>query len=364
MNPLSSFYYIKENKLRSGILIILFMCTVLLFVAGNYISSMQYYWDKIEEYDSKICLINAMTKDEDFKDFGSFIAELKNDNKLIVLMRTSRGYSGLDWMTTMGIEMGSSSMVFNSVGDLKTAFDHLGIDCDLSNAGNRSVIMSKALAAQYGLKEGDVIDEKTCENIRGSYKVAALTDDNSYMLFYVINDNDTLLRAYVMSDEMSGNDLREYLKEKAGSRMVWVEQMMSEMIDEQLKPFDYIFLAIIVLLSVIHAITVGTVLTGHFIKRTYEFGIYRALGMSKGRIFRKCASEMLVMDLCGIAAGILISLVFTFMMNELYYIPKGQYLPYFSKLGLSAFAISDLCVLIPNVISRSKAMSKADVTEF
>ncbi len=364
MNPLSSFYYIKENRLRSAILIVLLMCTVLLFVAGNYISSMQYYWDKNEEYDSKLCLVHAMSQDEDFKDYRSFIEELENDEKLTVLLHTSRGFAGLDWMTTMGVEMGSCSMVFNTVDDLKTAFDHLGIECDLSNAGNRSVVMSEALAAQYGLKAGDVLDEKISDNISGSYKVAALTNDNSYSLFYVIYDNDPLLRAYVMSREMSGNVLREYLKEKAGSRMVWVEPLLSEMIDEQLKPFDLMFLAIIVILSVIHAITVGTVLTGHFIKRTYEFGVYRALGLSKGRIFRKCAGEILMTDLLGIIAGAVICILFTFMINELYYIPKGLFLPYFSVLGLSAFAISNLCVVVPNIISRSKAMSKADVTEF
>ena len=59
MNPLSPVYYIKENKFRTALLVILLMCTVLLSLAGNYISSLRYYWLKNEEYDAKICMIGA-----------------------------------------------------------------------------------------------------------------------------------------------------------------------------------------------------------------------------------------------------------------------------------------------------------------
>ena len=51
-------------------------------------------------------------------------------------------------------------------------------------------------------------------------------------------------------------------------------------------------------------------------------------------------------------------------MNELYYIPHGQYLPYFSILGLIGLVIANALVLVPVVLLRGRAMCKADVTEF
>ena len=363
MNPLSPVYYIKENKLRTALLVALLMCTVLLFLAGNYISSMRYYWLKNEEYDAKICMIGADASDEELKDYTSYMEELKKDDSLIVLERSSRGFGGLDWNTTMGVEMGSASMVFNTPEDLKTAFEYLGLECDLSQVKDRTVIMSKALASQYDLKVGDKVDYTVDKDINGVYTIAALTDDNSYMLFYVVHDENRY-RANIISKELSGRELRDLLKEKAAGRKINISALTSDMMDEQFVPFDYMFLLCIVILSVIHALTVNTVLTGHFIKRTYEFGVYRALGMNKGSIFKKIASELLAMDVIGIISGGLIVLFFSFMINGLYYIPKGMFLPYYSSLGVKAFIISNLLVVIPTVILKSSAMSKADVTEF
>ena len=308
-------------------------------------------------------MIGADASDEDLKDYVSYIEDLKQDDKLIVMERSSRGFTGLDWDTTMGVEMGSASMVFNTPEDLKAAFDHLGLKCDMSQVEDRTVIMSEALAAQYDLKAGDRIDYTIDKNINGVYTVAALTDDNSYMLFYVVND-DNCYRANIFSKDMQGRELRNYLEKKAAGRSVKVSSLMSDMMDERFVPFDHIFILCIVILSVIHALTVNTVLTGHFIKRTYEFGVYRALGMKKGSVFKKVVSEILTMDVIGVILGEVIVALFCFLMNELYYIPKGKFLPYYSPLGLKAFIISNLLVVIPTVISKSRAMFKADVTQF
>lgn len=364
MRPLSAFYYIKENKVRAAILIVLFLCTVFLFIAGNYISSLHYFWSKGEEYDAKICMIGADPTDEGLQEFISYLEELKADEKLVVLERSARGFAGLNWKGTMGVEMGNDSMVFNTPEDLKQAFVHLGIDCDLSAVGDRNVVMSTALAAQYGLQVGDRVDYSLNDDIHGAYTLAALTEDNSYTVFYVVRDDENLARANVFSNEMSGRELREYLENKAVGRKVNVNGLMADMNSEQFAAYNYMFLLCILILSVIHAVTVNTVLTGHYIKRTYEFGIYRALGMTRERIFRKCAGEIVTMDLIGIVIGMVLSFLYAFLMNELYYIPKGQYLPYYSALGIAAVILSNLLVVIPSVITKGRAMMKADVTEF
>ena len=54
----------------------------------------------------------------------------------------------------------------------------------------------------------------------------------------------------------------------------------------------------------------------------------------------------------------------TFLLNELYYIPGGRFLPYFSWLGVLCFVISNLTVLLPMILSKGRRMGKADVTEF
>ena len=365
MKALSAGYYIKENKSRAVALIILFMLTVLLFTAGNYIDSVYYYWEKNIEYSEQICTVSALSTDDDFRDYGQFIKELKNDDALIVFERTARGFSGLDWTCTMGFEMGSGTVVFNTPKELKEAFSLLNLECDLSKVEDRTVIMSTALARQYDLKVGDTVDQSVDESIKGSYRIAALTDDNSYLLFMVIRDDENLLRANVMSKEMSGETLREYLREKRGDLEVMIpEESDEEVVYSQFSIFRVIFVFGIILLSVIHSITVNTVLAGQFIKRSYEFAIYRAIGMTKRDVFKKCFAEIFTMDAIGIVAGILATTIFSFLMNELYYIPKGRYLPYYSSLGLVAFLISNILVVLPGVLSKSRSMSGTDITAY
>ena len=63
-----------------------------------------------------------------------------------------------------------------------------------------------------------------------------------------------------------------------------------------------------------------------------------------------------------IGAGLI--LLFTFMINELYYVPDGKFLPYFSKMGTYGFIISNAMVVIPTILFKGRAMGRADVTEF
>ena len=133
--------------------------------------------------------------------------------------------------------------------------------------------------------------------------------------------------------------------------------------DDQ-QPINLIFYLALFLLSVVLAVSVNSVLSGHYNKRLYEFGIYRAIGRSKGEIRRKCAAEILLADLVSVVAGIGLVELITFLLNELYYIPGGRYLPYWSKIGVIGVAVSNICVLIPSIWRRSRAMCKADVTEF
>ena len=363
MKPMSAFYYVKENKGRAGIVIFMLFFTTLLFLAGNYIDSNYYYWDKAMEYYDRICTVSALSSDEEQKDFYAICEKLKSDESLIVYDASGYGYSGLPWTCTMGFEMGSISMVFNSVEDLGDCFERLGIQADLSGMKDGSVCLSSALARQYGLKKGDIVDVSVYKNISGRYPIGAILEDDSYVLFYV-EHVDTPFRMHVMSKELSGQALRDYLAELCGDSKVHVDPPLRVSIEEQFAPFKLIFGAGIVLLSLVLAVVVNSVITGQYVARTYEFGVYRAIGLTKREIYGKCAREILAMDFLAILFGMVVIFLFLFLANELYYIPAGRFLPYYSNMGLYAFLASNALVIVPTILLKGRSMSKADVTEF
>ncbi|MBO4389610.1 MAG: ABC transporter permease [Lachnospiraceae bacterium] len=364
MRPLSAAYYIKENKRRAAIIILLLFITTTMFLAGNYVSSVYYFWEKASEYSDSLCVVTALSTDEDFKEFAEFYEDLKKDGKLIVQPRSSRGMPGLSWICTLGFEMGSSSMVFDSPEDLKTAFEVLGIECDYSDVKDGTIIISSALAEQHNLKKGDIVDPSVSEGFPGSFRIGAVIEDDSYIVYYVLHSDGTPLRLNVISSEYRGQALRDHINEIRNGRKAEVGAPVRDSIKKQFEPFDLIFRAGMIMLSVILAVITGSVISGQFISRSYEFGVYRAIGISKGGILKKVALEMLLMDGIAILLGGVIIFLFTFLMNELHYIPSGKYLPYFSELGLEGFLISNILVVLPTILMNGRSMGRSDVTAF
>ena len=363
MKPLSAVTYVRENKGRAGIAIFLLFFTTLLYLAGNYVDSIYYYWDRAMDYSDQLCIVSWTSADMEDQDFNEYRKILEADDKLIVQGRTGRGYQGLPWICTLGFEMGSSSMVFNSPEDLKEAFDVFGIKADLSDVTDGSVCISSALAKQYGLKKGDVLDASVREGIEGSYVISAILEDDSFIVFYV-DHSFTEYRLNVLSRELKGEELRDYLNKLRGDRKVHIDQTARSGVEKQFEPFLYIFGAGIVLLSLVLSVIVNSVITGLYLSRTYEFGVYRAIGLSKREVYGKCAREILLMDLIAIVCGAVLVFLFIFLANELYYFPAGKYLPYYSKMGLYGFLASNLLVVVPTILLKGRSMSKADVTEF
>ena len=54
MKPFSAIYYIKENKKKSILIIFMLFLTTLIFLAGNYVESVYYFWDRYMDYSDKM----------------------------------------------------------------------------------------------------------------------------------------------------------------------------------------------------------------------------------------------------------------------------------------------------------------------
>lgn len=359
MKPFSAGYYIKNNKGRAAIIIFMMFLTTCMLIAGNYVNSLFWYYGKADDYDERVVTVGALTTDTDYADWKSFTDELLKDEKLIVMGRTGRGFPGPSFKTTMGFEMSGPSYVFNSASDMQRVFDLLGIDFNCSGLPDMSLVISKNLAANQGAKEGDLSEDK-------EFVIRGIVDDGSYINYFLYEEPEGALlgRANIISETLSGDELYKHIKDICGDRKVKVEGRYVDNADAILQPARLLFYFAILLISVIMAITLNSVVTGQYIRREYEFAVYRALGVSKGRIRRKIASEMLVMDVIAIVIGIAGQSLVTFLLNELLYKPKGQYLEYFSKLGLNAVVIANLLVLVPIVIGKGRKMCRMDVTSF
>lgn len=362
--PFSAFYYMKENRGRAVICIFMMFLATLMFLAGNYIHSELYTFEKELSYSDKLVVVGLMSTDEEFKDFADFTKAVEKDDKLHMVKSSARGFGGMQHGTVLDLEMGGWSYVFNSVQDMKDVFDHLGIEGDFSKCRHRSIIISQDFAKDRGIKLGDTVDHSFDDCFDGEYTVDAVIDDGSYCTFYVYEDNDSLGRLYIYSDTMEGDALYDYVKKLAGDRKVQVSGSERNTLLPQFYVFYVLFYLIDILIAIVLAVTINSVVTGQYLKRTYEFGIYKALGRSTREIKIKVAAEVLSMNGIACIIGFTAVFLFTYLINELVYQPKGLYLLYASKIGLIGFILCDILIVIPLILSKGRLMSKADVTEF
>lgn len=358
MKPFGALYYIKENKGRVAICTVIIAMTFALFILGNYVESGPKSFEKEFEYGDKMIFCSYAKNEQDYLDF---LEDVKKDEKLKYIEVTGYGYSGLAYKTALGFEMGGNCYVFNSLDDMKRAFEVFGIECDFSNVKDGSLVISETLAKNRGIKLGDVLDHSFDSAFDEEHSVDAFINDGSGLCFY-LEEVDNLWRFYAYSDSMEGEELYQYIKNIAGDRQVLVNR--PSRISADFSIFYIIFYTVVILISVILAVTVNSVLTGQYMKRKYEFGVYRALGRTKANVFFKCAKEILLMDLMGSAIGGAVCFLLTYLLREFVYKPKGILLVYTSKVALIGYLLCNALIVVPVILINGRMCVKADVTEF
>lgn len=364
IKPFSALYYMKENRGRAVLCIFMMFLATLMFLAGNYIHSELYTFEKEFEYSDKLVVVGLQSTDEEFKDFADFKKAVEEDDKLGMVLSSARGFSVMSHGTVLNLEMSGYCYVFNSVQDMQEVFDHLGIDGDFSKCKHRSMIISQDFAKDRGIKLGDKVDEAFDKNLSGEYTVDAIIDDGSFCTFYVYEDDDNLGRLYIYSATMEGEELYDYVKNLAGDRKVLVSEPERNFVLPEFYIFYVLFYLIDFLIAIVLAVTINSVVTGQYLKRIYEFGIYKALGRSRKEVKAKVAAEVLSMNLIASVIGFAVIFLFTYLINELVYKPKGLYLLYSSNIGIIGFIVCDILIVVPLILSKGRLMAKADVTEF
>ena len=364
MKPFDALYYIKNNKKRSLVCIFMMALSVFMFLGGNYIYSNDYAFKGSENFCDKVVSVLGLSVDEDLKDFEDVKRKVENDDKLEYVLRTGRGFSNLKFKSVLGFEMTDNVFIFNNASDMIKVFERVGIKGDFSDCKNGSIILSSAMAAQKGFKKGDTVDKESDENLNGTYTVDAIYDSVAYASFIIYEDNQNLSRMYVYSDELEGKELYDYVSNLVGDKHVQISTRYKDEIKNEFFQFEVMFYAIVIFIAIVLAVTVNSVLTGHYLKRIYEFGVYAALGISKARLKRKVAIENIAMDIIAIISTFVIIELFSYLINELVYKDRGMYLVYYSKLGIVGAVVCNLLILIPVIILKGRLVKKADITEF
>ena len=361
LKPFSPLYFIRENKARCILLMFMIFLGFGDYLGGLYVTNPLDNWECHLQYFDESVAVNPTTTDEDLSDFVAFTEELEENDQVTILRLGNT--EGFQWFTIMGFESGFASLTFCSVEDFRIYCDHFGIKCDFENLGNGSLILSEKLAQNRGLEIGDKVNRDTSETVYGDYTVTAFTQEDGYLQYYINEEAAGSFHLLVLGNGISGTELYDLIYGIRDRHPVSIYEIR-ELITGQLETFNTIYLFVILLLSVILAVTINAAFVGMYQRRNFEFAVYRAIGMGKRAIVRKLVGEFFWMDILALVLGGGVVFLGLYLFNNLVLYPDGKYLRYFHPTALIGLVVCNVMVILPLIVTRCRQLLRADICEY
>lgn len=363
MKPFSPLYFIRENKARCILLMAMLFLSFGVYLGGLYVTNPLDNWKSVIEYFNDFVNVNASSEDTDYKELNGFIDEMSQSGDVSVI-RIGGNSGMLLWETIMGFDSGSYSLTFSSVDDFRLYCGHYDIDCDFSSLKPGSLILSERMANNHAISLGQTVDSDFSSNIYDTFTLDAVTKEKGYTAYFIDDSYKTFTAAILLGNGISGKELNERALSLADKYDVSVNFGLEESIDSQLGVFSSIYIFIVIFLAIILAVTINAAFAGMYQKRNFELAVYRAIGISKRKIFGKIIGELVIIDIIALAAGAVVTLVFLYLFNNLVLYPVGKYLCYFHPTALFALLLCNITSLLPLVILRLRQIKKADICEY
>ncbi len=362
MKPFSPLYFIRENKSKCILLIFMLFLGYAAYFGGLYVSNPMDNWRTAFSYEKNYIL----TADNGNKGYADFLKEISDTGKIYIIYPAAT--NGMNWNTIMGFESGYCGLTFRNTKDLEKYLGRMGItyDCDSSKLKSGTMLISRKLAANRGYSVGDKLDNEKENGIQPGleFEIVGMTDEDGYFSYSVKSEEQYNGFAMLMADGIDNAELYDTVHRLNSDGRAMILQDTETQISAQYEIFDTIYMFIIILLAVIMAVTVNAAFVGTYQRRTFEFAVYRAIGISKKRIIGKLVKELLIMDLIALVAGGAVFFLFLFLFNELVLYPVGLYLCYYHPLSLIGLLVCNLTIMVPLIITRCRQMLKADICEF
>lgn len=362
MNPFSAWYYIKENKKRSVLLIAMIFLSFGVYIGGLYVTNPYDNWKPHIETYEKVVSVFA-NGDEQYR---QFLDKLEEEGKVEIIELGNS--NGMNWESIMGFESGQCTFTFQSVDDFKRFCEHMNIACDYDNLKTGSMIMSDMFAKNKGLSLGDKVDKDYGSNIYGEFTLDEITNEAAYTLYFIGGKVEWSGNAVLIGKDIEGDALYEYVYSVQSKldtpKDVFVYMGIESDIAGMFEMFDLIYMFIAVLFSIILAVTINAAFVGMYQRREFEFSVYRAIGISKKRIIGKITGELLLLDAIALVIGTVVTLLGLYLLNNLVLYPAGMYLKYFDVAALLYMVLCNAIIIVPLIITRCRQMLKTDVCEY
>ena len=218
-------------------------------------------------------------------------------------------------------------------------------------ANNRGNKIGEPIAADSKFVLSNMMDKKGME----AYAVAETTATN-WMLI-LSNDGNCDMKLHEDLDHLAREIVRKYPHVYVVTNTLELED-----VEHQISFMYYIFVAIVILVAIVLLITINAAFTAAYDKRKHEFAIYKAIGFTKGQIFRKIASEVLVMNGAAGVLGAILNAGVILVLNQVFW-SAGHHFYRVSSLAVGGTVIAEVVIIATIILLNWHKVKKCEVTE-
>lgn len=369
IKPFASSYYVIHNKHKTFLLILLIASSMICYLGALFVTDSLYDFYRNREMNRHVIVVNKMQEQN-----ADFLYELLKQNisefEHVQIAIPISNETLIMYEAAMGFDNSYFTYGFLSEED----FNHFNQVCKIMPEDfvlkDKEIVMSEMLADNIGVKIGDVItkDHERIEGVVNPLTVAATYKGDTYQLFFVDSDiEESAVMLLRKADDNNGKRLVESVMPKAdryGSLNFYDYDSIIGRLEKQLESLMLIFYGIVLLVTVVLAITINATFQTAFEKRKFEFSIYKAIGFSRNEIMRKVLGEVFIIDAAGIAAGFILIFVFLIFLNAELLIPSGKKLDYYCIEGAGAILVCNLIIVIPMILSQIKRVKTCNIMEY
>lgn len=353
MSPLSSFNFIFHDlKKTVGLVIMMILELTVYFGTLVYENAWESLDTDTDNSQYTVYLIPNKCDETVLESFEKFKGKIEMDERV--------DYIGFDiissysWETIINSVSCDYIKAFSTVESFERYCEKTGISCDTSSLKDGSIIMSRMLAQNNGVKVGDTIDSRVFSDLNRSFTFDLMTEEKGHKAYAIVENADDMLIMIFPSDGKSYDILENITEEYIGDLKNYVSLLpygISKEINISLDSLNF-FAADLVFYSVILSIMINAVFMGAYHPRSFEFALYKAVGIRKRRIVWKIFSEILCMQLLAFISGGIIMFTILYLLNNMVLYPQGKFISYFGQYSAGSLAVVVLLVNVPLLISR------------
>ena len=332
-SKLSPWPYIRNNRVRSTVLVISLAMFMVMIYMMNYIIG-----GTNEPF--RACTVDPMTRlrfitpdvgvnDEEFESSEAYLkAAWERVDNVAELVKKEKGVKDAKTFSPQYInlnafigQMGFPSYLFRKAEDCQDFIDHMG---------------AKLVSGRMPEKPGELLVEKKVinnhngdntmlQNFGRNYEVVGVVESPYYLSCGIAQpaENNVNLLAFVEPD--SKVDLRPAL-EKAGYSIYYYEDEQiaeEDLVQSMGGTFDEVQTLFTAVSGTLLMICVSVVLAMHIKDRHNEWCLLNSIGFKTGEIYFLALKELLICVVTGFVLGSVLSYGGCFLMEKLLYNPIG-----------------------------------------